>query len=126
MRITDTYLAALADAKSPTIVSNVSTRFLLTWTFIEKHRHQHLASEIKNFQSFESDPDRIMRWLETTRSDALLLIDIHPGTTYDWKTDENVDLATLESVLATQTAWVVDRQWEMPEGVSITLWKKGT
>ena len=125
LRITDTYLGSLADAKSPTILSNVSTRFLLTWTFIERHRHQHFASEIKNFQSFESDPDRIGRWLESTRSDALVLIDIRPGTTYDWKTDENVDLATLEMVLAGQKAWVVDRRWELPEGVSITLWKKG-
>src|ERR1019366_8723576 len=43
--ITQTYLPALADAKNPTILSNVSTRFLWTWTFIEQHNHQNFAAE---------------------------------------------------------------------------------
>ena len=47
--ITDTYLPALADARNPTILSNVSTRFLWTWTFIEEHHHHNMAADIKNF-----------------------------------------------------------------------------
>jgi hypothetical protein len=124
LRITDTYLPALADAKNPTILSNVSTRFLWTWTFIEHHRHQNMAAEIKNFKSFEGNPDPARNWLNTTRSDALVLIDIRPGTTYDWKTDEYVDLSAFKQALAEQTTWVLSQRWEMQEGVTITLWKK--
>jgi hypothetical protein len=124
LRITDTYLSALAPFKNPTVLSNVSTRFLWTWTFIEEHHHQNMAAEIKNFRSFEGNPTMANRWLETTRSDALVLIDIRPLTTYDCKTDEYVELAAFHEALAGQTAWVRSQRWEMPEGVSITLWQK--
>jgi hypothetical protein len=122
--IPDTYLPALADAQNPTILSNISTRFLLTWTFIEQHRHPNFTTELKNFKSYENNPDQVRQWLTTTRSDALVLIDVHPGSTYDWKTDEYVDLAAFHQVLAAQTTWRLAQRWEMPEGVTITLWKK--
>lgn len=124
LAITQTYLPALADAKEPTIVSNVSTRFLWTWTFIERYGHQKVAAEIKNFKTFENNPDVAKRWLESTRSDALVLIDIRPFSTYDWKTKEYVDLAAFHQALAEQSAWTLAQRWEMPEGVTITLWKK--
>lgn len=124
LRITETYLPALADAKRPTIVSNVSARFLWTWTYIESYRHQNMAGEIKNFRTFDSKPDVAKHWLETTRSDALVLIDIHPNTMFYWRTDEYVELAAFHEALAGQSAWVQANRWEMPEGVSITLWKK--
>jgi len=126
LAITDTYLPALSDVCLPTIVSNVSTRFLWTWTFIEHHRHQNFAAEIKNFRSFEGSPDQVQRWLETTKSDALVLIDIRPQSTFDWKTDEYVELSAFHQTLARQTAWTLTRRWEMPEGVSITLWRKSS
>ncbi len=122
--ITDTYLPALADAKNPTILSNVSARFLWTWTFIEANHHQNMAAEIKNFKSFEGNPAEAIHWLETTRSDALVLIDIRPGTTFDWKTDEYVDLAAFHEALAGQSTWMLGERWQMPKGVSITLWRK--
>ena len=124
LRITDTYLPALADAANPTIVSNVSTRFLWTWTFIEHHRHQKMAAEIKNFPTFRDNPEAATRWLESTRSDALVLIDIRPGSIYDWQTKEYVPLEAFHQALAKQSAWVQTQKWELPEGVSITLWKK--
>jgi hypothetical protein len=124
LRITDTYLPALADAKNPTILSDVSARFLWTWTFIEAHRHHNFAAELKNFKSYEGNPEQVKRWLESTRSDALVLIDIRPGSTFDWRTDEYVDLAAFHQALAEQTAWHLAERWEMPEGVTITLWKR--
>jgi hypothetical protein len=124
LAITDTYLPALKGAGNPTILSNVSTRFLWTWTFIEAHHHQNMAAEIKNFKTFEGNPEPARRWLETTRSDALVLIDIRPGTMYDCMTDEYVELAAFHQALAGQTVWVKSQSWEMPEGVSITLWHK--
>lgn len=126
LRITDTYLPALADARNPTIISNVSTRFLWTWTFIEQHHHHNVAAEIKNFKAFEDNPAQVKQWLDSTRSDALVLIDIRPGTTYDWKTNEYVDLSAFKQTLAAQAVWVEAHRWELPEGVTITLWEKST
>jgi hypothetical protein len=122
--ITRTYLPALADAKNPTILSNVSTRFLWTWTFIEEHRHQNVTAELKNFRSYEGNFELVKRWLDTTQSDALVLIDIHPGSTFDWKTDEYVDLGAFKQTLESHSVWRQAERWEMPEGVTITLWKK--
>jgi hypothetical protein len=124
LRITETYLPALSEAHNPTILSNVSTRFLWTWTFIEQHRHQNMAAELKNFRSYENNPDQIKHWLATTRSDVLVLIDVAPNTTYDWKTVEYVDLSAFKQVLAEQSIWVQQQRWQMPEGVTITMWKK--
>jgi hypothetical protein len=124
LRITDMYLPALADARQPTILSNVSARFLWTWTFIDHHRHHNVSAEIKNFKSFESNPDQAKHWLDTTRSDALVLIDIRPGTRYDWKTNEYVDLSAFRHALEEQSVWMLAQRWEKPEGVTITLWKK--
>jgi len=124
LKITDTYLPALADAENPTIVSNVSTRFLWTWTFIEYHHHQNMSGEIKNFKSFEGHPEVAKRWLETTRSDALVLIDIKPQTMYDWPTKEYVNLAAFHQALGEQNAWTQTERWDLPEGVSITIWRK--
>lgn len=124
LRITETYLPALADAKNPTIVSNISARFLWTWTFIDHHRHQNMSAEIKNFKAFKDNPDAARNWLNTTRSDALVLIDIHPKTTYDWVTIEYVPLDAFHEALGGQTTWTRSHRWDMPEGVTITLWKK--
>jgi hypothetical protein len=124
LRITETYLPALADAENPTILSNVSARFLLAWTYMEEYKRLRFAPELKTFRAYESDPEPAQRWLETTRSDALVLIDIRPGSAFDTPTPENVDLATFHKVLAGQSVWVLDRQWELPEGVAITLWRK--
>jgi hypothetical protein len=123
LRITDTYLPSLADASQPTIVSNVSARYLWTWTFIEQHHHHRMAAEIKHFKSFEHDPEPAKRWLESTRSDVLVLIDIHPGTVFDSRSDEYVDLAAFHQALAAQTTWTQTQRWVMPEGVTITVWR---
>jgi Dolichyl-phosphate-mannose-protein mannosyltransferase len=122
--VTRPYLPALADAKNPTILSNVSTRFLWMWTFIEEHRHQNVTAELKNFRSYEGNPELVKHWLATTRSDALVLIDIRPGSVFDWKTDEYVDLTAFKQTLESQGVWRRTERWDLPEGVTITLWKK--
>lgn len=124
LRITDAYLPALASAKNPTILSNVSARSLWTWTFIEAHGRQNVVAEIKNFKSFAGQPALVQRWLETTPGDALVLIDVHPGSVYDLRTDDYVDLAACHAALGQQSAWAQSERWELPEGVSITLWRK--
>jgi hypothetical protein len=123
--IPETYLPELADAGHTTIFCNVSTRFMLAWTFIEHHHHRHFNAEIKNFKAnFENNPQQIQRWLAGTASDTLVVIDIHPHTIFDLPTDEYVDLTALKQVLEQQTVFKPARRWELPEGVTITMWKR--
>jgi hypothetical protein len=124
LRIPEQYLPVLTDTRNPTILSNVSTRFLWSWTFIEAHGHQNFSAELKNFKSYEGNPEAVKQWLDTTRSSALVLIDVQPFTMYDWKTDEYVDLAAFHQALAEQRVWVLAERKEMPEGVTIMIWKK--
>jgi hypothetical protein len=53
-----------------------------------------------------------------------VLIDIRPQSTFDWKTKEYVDLTAFKQALAEQSVWSIAQRWELPEGVTITLWKK--
>lgn len=125
LRITELYLPELAEAKSPTILSNVSARFLWTWTFLEHHRHQNVASELKAFQSYEGKPERVRQWLETTKSDALVLIDIHPTSPFSIVNNEYVRLDAFHHALAQQTQWTQACEWTMREGVTVRLWRRG-
>ena len=123
--IPDAYLSHLADATEPTLFCNVSIRFMLSWTFIEHHHHQRFNADIKNYQAnFANNPEQIQRWLKATRSDTLVVIDVHPGTKFYWKTDEYVDLTALKQVLSQHPAFTPTQQWELPDGITITLWKK--
>jgi hypothetical protein len=83
-----------------------------------------MAAELKNFRTYEGNPDKVQQWLDTTRSDALVLIDIAPGSTFDWKTDEYVDLAAFHQALNRQSSWELSQRWDMLEGVTITMWKR--
>lgn len=123
LRITDTYLPALADSRNPTIVSNVSARFQWCWTYIERYHRHDVAGEVKNFKAFDGDPAPARKWLETTDADALVLVDVAPGSRFDNRTDEYVDLSAFHQALAEQTRWVQTRRWDLPEGVAITLWQ---
>jgi hypothetical protein len=124
--ITEHYLPALADARQPTILSNVSARFLWTWTFIERHGHQNVTVDIKNLKIYESDIELPKRWLTTTRSDALVLIDIRPGSSFHWQTGENVDLKNFHQALSEQNTWSLNQRWVMPDGVTISLWNRSS
>jgi hypothetical protein len=125
VRITEAYLPALADARQPAIVANVSARFLWTWTFIERHHHQNVMTDIKNLRSFE-DARAAKHWLDTTPCDALVLIDIRPGTAFYWKTKEAVDLSALRQAVSRHAAWIQTQSWELPDGVSIGLWTRSS
>jgi hypothetical protein len=124
LAIPRTYLPELASAKHPTMLCNVSARFFLSWTFIERHRHLHFDAEIKNFKKdFERNPERLAWWLAQSQSDAIVVIEVLPGSPYEEITPEHCDLTTLNRVLEYQMKYTRSREWLLPEGVRITLWR---
>ena len=91
--ITDAYLPELADARRPTILSNVYTPFLLSWTYQECHRKQDASFAIKSLDPANPDPQVLTRWAETTKSSVIVLIDIDPGSPFWNELPNNLDVA---------------------------------
>ncbi len=126
LTITDTYLPALEGCKQPTILGNMPMKFLTAWTFEERLGHRRVTLDVKDFKDrIEHNEEQVRRWLTTTPSDTLVLIDIHPDSPYFVSSNDNVDLSTIEHVLA-RGPFQQAQRWELPEHVSITLWKRGS
>jgi hypothetical protein len=126
LAMTDVYLPHVTEARHTTIFSNVPARFLFGWTFLEAHRHTRFATEVRQFkEKLERDPAALAAWLERTPSDALVLIESRPGSPFAVFSPETADLTTLAAVLERQQAFSRERRWELPEGVTISLWRKG-
>jgi hypothetical protein len=124
--ITNTYLPHLAQARHATILSNVPARFLFAWTFIERHRHLGFETDIRQFKALlERDPVRLQQWLDRTLSDTIVLVEVHPRSCFAEFTAESMDLKTLQEVLQQQTTFTQAQRWELPQGVTISLWTKG-
>ena len=123
-RITDTYLPALARFENPTIVSNVPTRFLWTWTFIERTTIRRWPPRSRISRPWRGTRMPPAAGRNRLAADGLLLIDIHPGSVYHLRTGEYVDLAAFHQCARRPDRVGKSQSWEMPEGVSITLWQR--
>ena len=122
---TDVYLPHLANARHTTIFSTIPARFLYSWTFLEAHRHTRFAIGVRQFkQRLERDPVALTAWLEQTPSDAIVLIEPQPTSPFAVFNSETVDLTTLATVLERQQVFSREQHWTLPEGVSISLWRK--
>ncbi|MFO0841094.1 MAG: glycosyltransferase family 39 protein [Gemmataceae bacterium] len=126
LAITGAYLPSLADARHSTIMSNVPARYLFGWTFVEAHGHTRFATAIKQFRErLQHDPEGLRRWLAETPSDALVLVEVLPHSPHAPElTLEPADLETMKQVLRGQAVFTRAHRWDLPEGVSITLWRK--
>jgi hypothetical protein len=125
LTITDTYLPYLAGSKQPTVLCNVPLRFLTAWTLLEAQRNSKFTVVIKDFQAkLEHNDEQIRRWLATTSSDAVVLIEVRRDSPFFTSSPENVDLTTFAQVLDRQPLFVRAKRWELAEGVSIVLWKR--
>jgi hypothetical protein len=125
LALTDTYLDELADAREPTLLSNVHAAFLLSWTYQERYPLRPFATEIKGYSADpEANRDAARRWLESTRSDALVLLEIPPRSPYNASSPENRDYGPLRQCLKEQTIFHQTGAWNLPNDVSVTLWRR--
>jgi hypothetical protein len=123
--ITDAYLPELAGVRHTTIISNIPAKQLLAWTFLQTHRHTRFTTGAPRFKErLERDAAALTAWLEQVRSDALVVIDAQPGSPLMVQVPETADLTTLSAVLERQQVFARERDWYLPEGVTIRLWRK--
>ncbi len=126
LAVTDAYLPDLAAARHTTILSNIPARQLFAWTFLEAHRHTRFAVEVRQFKErLEHDPAALAAWLDKTPSDVLVVVQARPDSPLAVFNPETVDLTTLAAVLERQQAFSREKDWYLPEGVIISLWRKG-
>jgi hypothetical protein len=125
LAMTDTYLPSLADAREPMILSNANALFLLQWTYRERYPHRPFATEIKGY---DRDPaanrETARRWLEKTKSDAIVLIDVAVDSRYFARTPEDRDYGVLQQCLAESTRFAPAESWTTAEKVTITIWRR--
>ncbi len=111
LAITDTYLPSLVEAREPTLLSNANALFLLMWTYRERYPQRPFATEIKGYGAGPAaDRETARRWLEKTKSDAIVLIDVAADSTYFARTPEDRDYEPLREVLAESTRFALPRR----------------
>jgi hypothetical protein len=123
--MTDCYLAQLAGARRPVVVSETAFRFLTTWTYLERYgANRDFDTEVKGFGGGD-DRQVFEQWARSSACDALVFI----------HAPQNGHLADaffpvpgyerLPAVLAAQSLFRRADGWSFPEiGCEVTLWKR--
>lgn len=121
------YLPQVADARHVTILSNRPIKFLTAWTFLQiAGRHGRLDTELPGFGSTpERNRPSFDRWLQTTPCDALVFLDLPPGSFFH----DDVPYAHYDQVpdwLAGQKVFYQAQTWEFPQygKTRVLLWKR--
>jgi hypothetical protein len=124
--IPETYLPALQEARSPTVLANVYSPPFLSWTYQEMLGRRKIATEIKGFSATQPDVNAVRTWAQTTTSDALVLIEVPRDSQFFSTPRSNLDLSVLRGFLTSHnTGFELTQEWTLPEQVRITMWTKG-
>ena len=81
--LSDYYLPRVGCYEHLSIFATVPIYFFASWSYLQRYptRRSSLAVGLKNFGSSEAlNQMRFVEWLERTRSEAIVLIDIPPGS----------------------------------------------
>lgn len=123
--VAEAYLPMLAASREPTLVANLPIQSLLSWTYQERYQHPSFATNIRKFEAAAPNlPAIFERWLKSTRSDCLVLIDVLPDSPYFTVTIDNRDLAPLRAFLAETKVFHEERDWVTAERVRVTVWRR--
>lgn len=84
LEMTDAYLPAIQSADRPAIFANLPIKFLTSWTLLERRgEHVKTVSELRGFGvSPAADDQAFDAWLRSTDCDAVVLVDLPPGSTF--------------------------------------------
>jgi hypothetical protein len=127
--LTDSYLPELTGARHVAVLSNMPLKHLARWTLMQQAgRNLEIETELKArpTQSPKEGQQRIEAWLQATRSEAIVLVDISPGGHFWEKTPLPCpDYDPLVKVLAGRADFPLVRRWDFPQyGCTITMWRR--
>ncbi len=119
-------LPQLDGSRQVVMLSNVPLKFLSAWTFLQRAGVQgRLETDLRGFGP---DPDGnrpvFERWLQTTRCDALVFIDLPPGSPFA-ECDLFPGYKRVPEWMQEQKVFREVRRWTFPQygDATVTLWK---
>jgi hypothetical protein len=123
--LTDRIQPTLANSSRPAVFCNVPGKFLCWWTAAEHPgRRRRPETELRGDPTAEAFPTAFAHWLDTTSCDAIIYIDLPPGSAFY----EGVSLAGYEKaprLLAGQSAFRLVERQTLPEcGCRFSVWRR--
>jgi len=127
--LTDFYLSSRNGPGRTTVLSTVSMKFLVDWTFAERCGGlDRLETHWFGFgPAGEGNRQAFTRWLQTTSCDTLVFVDHLPQALDLPSEPEYAPLEEIRDLLETQTVFRKFRQQTFPQienGCQVTIWQK--
>lgn len=126
LNVTDAYLPAIESADRPAIFANLPIKFLTGWTLLERRgEHLKMVSELRGLgASPEADRRAFDEWLCVTDCDAVVLVDLPPGSTF-YEEVPFPDYRLIRERLMADSRFAVALSEELVEyGCSVTVWRR--
>ncbi|HET6883503.1 MAG TPA: hypothetical protein VFI31_25350 [Pirellulales bacterium] len=124
--VTDAYLPSLDGCSRPAIFANLPIKFLTGWTLLERRgRHLEMVNELRDFgASPEASRRSFDGWLKSTSCDAIVLVEIPPGSTF-YEVVPYPDYGVIRERLTPDSGFslALDHQLS-PYGCRVTVWRR--
>lgn len=128
LELSDYYLPELDHAKQADVLADAPIRFLAEWTFLERYgRLDRLENNWLGFADRGKDERKAFeRWLGTTRTDVLVVIERTPGTDGGWEDgDERVRFAQIHDLLLEQRTFRKEKSRDFPDlFCTVSVWRR--
>jgi hypothetical protein len=127
LTLTDSYLPYLADLQRAVILcNNVAMKQLFQWTYLERYGNLHgVEVDIKGYgDDYVENSQAFSRWLQTTRCDTLVYIDVPERSTF-FVQDAHHPYQHVEGFLGTQSVFSLSRQLVLtPYDCTVSIWTR--
>jgi hypothetical protein len=126
LEVTDAYVPLLDQAPRPAIFANLPVKFLTGWTLLERRqRHIDIETELKGFGTSPAADRRCFEsWLRTTPCDAIVLIDLPPGSAFYEQVDFP-DYRRIQDWLAADGSFTPSARPDLARfGCTVTIWRR--
>lgn len=123
--VTDYYLPYLEQSHHSAFFATVPAKHLAQWTFLERYRdRKRLEVFLRGFgPSANENQLRFQRWLETTRSDTIVFVEVPAGSRFYFNSGE--DLSEYRDLLLSQSDFEPFLRRHFPEyGCTVSLWRR--
>lgn len=124
--VTDAYLPAIESADQPAIFANLPIKFLTSWTLLERRgAHLNTVSELRGFgASPEADRRAFDDWLRSTHCDAVVLVDLPPGSTF-YEAVPFPDYGLIRDRMLADGRFALALNQKLDQyGCSVTVWRR--
>jgi hypothetical protein len=128
LELTEYYLPELVHAGQAAILADAPFRFLAEWTFLQRTgRLDRLENNWLGFARRGEDERRAFgRWLQTTRTDVLVVVERRPGP-FPWPPDcdELTRFAAVHDLLLRQRVFQKEKRRVFPDlACEVSVWKR--